>query len=170
MVRAHVTPLTENFALEEFVRSQEASRRGIENVPTPEIFRNLIRLCDEILEPLRKAINRPIVISSGFRSPALNAAIGGALHSDHLAGRAADVTAPGISLDALTEVVHTISPYRPLKQCIREFPDSPGGGWLHVSVLPEIETQNKPEPEFLVATRNDDGTVTYAPWASTISA
>ena len=85
--------LTEHFNLKEFTRSSTAKARGINNTlsPTAEadlsVIRNLKNLCVLVLEPLREHISRPLVISSGYRSPRLNAAVGGAANSQHLSGQ-----------------------------------------------------------------------------------
>ena len=69
--------LSEHFELVEFLVSETAARQGIANEPTPEVIDNLRRLCESVLEPLRVKIGRPVVITSGYRSPALNRAVGG---------------------------------------------------------------------------------------------
>src|SRR5574344_1414281 len=94
--------LTEHFNLKEFTRSSTAKARGINNTlnPTAEadlsVIRNLKNLCVQVLEPLREHISRPLVISSGYRSPRLNAAVGGAANSQHLSGQAADLKIPSV--------------------------------------------------------------------------
>ena len=82
--------LTANFTLEEFTRSTAADRLGIDNTPNPQEIANIRRLCVEILQPARLALG-PIQISSGFRSKALNKAVGGVSDSAHRLGFAADV-------------------------------------------------------------------------------
>jgi uncharacterized protein YcbK (DUF882 family) len=138
--------------------SQTASRLGIDNTAPVEVFRNLVRLCDSILEPLRNAISRPLTISSGYRCTALNAAIRGSKNSDHLRGCAADVTAPDMTADELLDKVRSLAPYVPLKQCIREYPP---GGWVHVSCLPENDLLDF-TPQFLVATLDKSGQTVYS--------
>ncbi|MEN9626857.1 MAG: hypothetical protein RJA10_83 [Pseudomonadota bacterium] len=86
--------LSTNFALAEFTESQTASRRGIDNVPDAVTQRHLKRLADT-LEVVRTLLgNVPIRISSGYRSPALNKAVGGSKNSAHMKGLAVDFTAP----------------------------------------------------------------------------
>ena len=60
--------LSEHFELAEFLVSETAARRGIANEPTPEIVDNLQQLCQVVLEPLRRQLKRPVLITSGFRS------------------------------------------------------------------------------------------------------
>lgn len=83
--------ITRNFTLEELVRSPTASRLSIPNTPSVNVTRNLILLCNHILQPLRDAYGKPIIVNSGYRSPELNKAIGGAKNSQHKLGQAADI-------------------------------------------------------------------------------
>lgn len=86
--------LTPNFWLSELTVSNEAARRGLRNEPNSQQIDNLRRLC-QVLESVRfNLLRRPILISSGFRSPEVNAAVGGERTSAHLDGRAADFTCP----------------------------------------------------------------------------
>ena len=86
--------LSPHFSLSEFTHSQTATRLGLRNEPLSAELANLRRLAD-VLEDVRRALGGvPIIISSGYRSPAVNNAVGGARNSAHLTGRAADFTAP----------------------------------------------------------------------------
>ena len=85
--------MTENFTLSELTRSETAARMHINNEPGTIPTQNLKLLCENILQPLRNAYRLPILVNSGFRSAALNAAIKGARNSQHLLGQAADITA-----------------------------------------------------------------------------
>jgi len=69
-----------------------AQRLGIDNTPPAEAVRALTRLVDEVLDPLREALGGPIYVTSGYRCRALNRAVGGAAHSQHMRGEAADIT------------------------------------------------------------------------------
>lgn len=82
--------LSENFGLHEFVSQADPER------PSGSAVRYLMQLCEEVLEPLRKHLDKPIKITSGYRSPAHNAAIGGAKNSLHTTGMAADIAVGGI--------------------------------------------------------------------------
>jgi len=92
-----VAQLTEHFALEEFTDSQTAARKGLNNVPalgSPERA-NLMRTA-ETMEKVRALLgDRPILISSGYRSPQVNAAVGGSKSSAHMSGLAVDFSCPG---------------------------------------------------------------------------
>lgn len=119
--------LSENFELAEFLVSETAARRGIANEPTPEIIDNLRRLCQLVLQPLRVHLKRPVVITSGYRSPVLNRAVGGSPTSHHMQGRAADLIVPGITPLAVCQAASQLK--LPCVQIIHEF-----GRWAHLSV------------------------------------
>ena len=147
------TLLSPNFTLEELVFSQSAARLGISNVPDAGQVGALTALCQNVLQPLRNALNAPVVISSGFRCPALNRAIGGAVDSQHLEGKAADITCPQMSTDELFRRV--IGLQLPIDQIIYE-----GGResvWVHVSFDP-----GKARGDILRATFPPAGGVSYA--------
>lgn len=84
--------LSPHFDLSELVVTQQ---RGIDNTPTQEVLANLARTA-ELLENIRKYLgDRSIIVTSGYRSPAINAAVGGVANSAHITGRAADFICPG---------------------------------------------------------------------------
>ena len=83
--------LTEHFSLDELTRSEMADRMGIQNEPTEKEQANLVRLCVNILEPIRENYGIPFSPSSCFRSSALNGVVGGAVNSQHVDGCAADI-------------------------------------------------------------------------------
>lgn len=76
----------------DLLKSGTASKRGINNTPTPEIQKNLQALLDNVLNPIASKYPTPYKINSGYRCPALNAAVGGAKNSQHMKGQAADIT------------------------------------------------------------------------------
>lgn len=83
--------LTHHFDLSEFVYSETAERKGIDNYPTNEAITNLLMLCRDVLEPAREKYGKAMIISSGYRCEELNKAVGGAKNSQHLTGCAADI-------------------------------------------------------------------------------
>lgn len=84
--------LSPHFQLSEFVVSQTAVKHGIVNVPSELEVENLRRLCEGCLEPLREAIGLPVIITSGFRTKALNDKLAHASStSQHMRGEAADL-------------------------------------------------------------------------------
>lgn len=84
------------FVFEQFFRSDVAEACGIDNVPDVRrnqlIRGNIILLVDNVLDPIREHVGLPVVITSGFRCPALNELVGGKGSSQHLTGQAADFT------------------------------------------------------------------------------
>lgn len=83
--------LTKHFTLEEFTRSSTAKARGIDNTVPEKLIPALRNLCERVLEPLREQVKEPVIISSGYRSPALNKAVGGSNTSQHMKGEACDI-------------------------------------------------------------------------------
>jgi len=117
--------LSPHFTLAEMTVSQTAARRGIDNTPGDSEIAALKTLCIEVLEPVRAHFDRPVIVSSGYRSPALNRAIGGSSSSQHCKGEAADFSVPGIGVLDLAQWMHRNLQY---DQLIYEF-----GRWVHVS-------------------------------------
>lgn len=122
-----MTKLTEHFSFAEMTRSQTATRKGIRNVPSVEATKALILLCEKVLEPVRAHFGVPVRISSGYRSPRLNQAIGGSRSSQHCKGEAADFTLPGVSNIDVVRWMHAKLDY---DQLIYEYGES---GWIHCS-------------------------------------
>jgi zinc D-Ala-D-Ala carboxypeptidase len=114
------------FTLDELTVSQTATRRGLDNTPPREAMGNLLALVHNVLDPLRIALGKPLVVTSGYRSEEINARVGGSPTSDHRFGRAADVHQPDMSVRALMRVV--IAQKLPFDQMIDEF-----GRWMHIS-------------------------------------
>lgn len=119
--------LSEHFRLDEFTVSELAARRGMANMPGAEAIAQLRSLCQLVLEPLRRELGRPVVITSGYRSPELNAAVGGSPNSLHLQGRAADLIVPGVAPLAVCEAARRLK--LPCAEIIHEF-----GRWAHLAV------------------------------------
>jgi zinc D-Ala-D-Ala carboxypeptidase len=90
--------LTPHFYLDEFTKSETAARLGIKNEPDTKAVGRLSDLCLNVLEPLRKHYNSAVIISSGFRSNELNAAVHGRGGSQHGKGEAADIIISGADL------------------------------------------------------------------------
>lgn len=89
-----MTRLSEHFSLAEMAASETARVRGIDNRPSDQAIVYLARTAI-VLETIRAAVgNRPVLVTSGFRSEALNRAVGGSRTSAHLDGRAADIVVP----------------------------------------------------------------------------
>ena len=123
--------MTKNFSYFEMIKSSTADRMGVSNEPTTEHVINLVNLCNFILQPVREEFG-PIRISSGYRSPALNAKIGGSGKSQHCNGEAADFESSRISNPKLAA---WIAKNLEFDQLILEFYDgkNPNSGWVHCS-------------------------------------
>ena len=151
-----MTQLTKNFSLEEMVKSETALRHGMENKPGPEEMNNLLQLCANVLQPVRDHYQKGVKVNSGYRSPDVNAKVGGSRTSDHCRGMAADIEIPGIPNADLAKWIKENLSYT---QLILEFytPGIPDSGWVHVSYDPaNLKKQD------LTATRKDGKTV-YLP-------
>ena len=83
--------LTQHFDLSEFVYSETAERKGINNYPDNIAITNLLLLCRDVLEPAREEYGKAMIISSGYRCQQLNNAVGGAKNSQHMTGCACDI-------------------------------------------------------------------------------
>lgn len=145
--------LSANFVLSEFVKSQQAERLGIDNTPPQVVINNLKQLVANVLQPVRTHYGKTMVISSGYRSPALNKAVGGSKTSDHMTGCAADIEIPGVSNYDLAVYIRDNLPFT---QVILEFytPGIPDSGWVHVSYdADDLKKQT------LTAVRKDGKTV-----------
>jgi zinc D-Ala-D-Ala carboxypeptidase len=137
--------LTDNFRLSEFTNSQTAERQGIDNTPPPAVI-DALRKTAGHMEQVRTLLGgNAIVISSGYRSPALNKSIGGATTSQHTKGEAVDFTCPAFGSPA--DIVKAIS--IEYDQVILEF-----NRWVHISFT------NKPRKQALIIDRS--GTRVFA--------
>ena len=124
--------LSKHFTLEEMTRSMVASRKGIDNIPGAGEIKNLENLCYEVLEPVRAHFDKPITVSSGYRSEALCEAIGSKKTSQHAKGMAVDFEINGVPN---IQVAYWLTNNVDFDQCILEFykPDNGSAGWIHAS-------------------------------------
>tara|TARA_A100001011_G_scaffold400697_1_gene517706 strand:+ start:8476 stop:8931 length:456 start_codon:yes stop_codon:yes gene_type:complete len=135
--------LTDNFSLQELLKSQTALRKGIDNKPAdPSVITNLQVLCEKVLQPVRDHFARPVVINSGYRCPKLNKAIGSSSKSQHTKGEAADIEIPGLSNKELAEYIEDNLPF---DQLILEFYNGvdPNSGWVHVSYVGDDDNRKQ---------------------------
>ena len=135
------------FSIAELTASNTAKQRNIPNVPSDLSVRNLIMLVDNVLDPLREAYGKSIRVNSGYRSIALNKAIGGASSSQHMTGHAADISAGSRKENQkLFDLVQKLNlPFDQLifeKGSLKEGPD-----WVHVSF---DESRNRRQILYLV--------------------
>ena len=139
--------LSENFSLAELVKSQTAVRKNIKNEPGTEEIENLIHLAKTVLQPVREHFGKPVMISSGYRSPELCEAIGSSAKSQHAKGEAADFEIPGVDN---MQLATWISKNTIFDQLILEYyePGDPNSGWVHCSAVKEA-----PRAQVLKATK-----------------
>jgi hypothetical protein len=126
--------LSAHLSLAEVTRSDSAKRKGISNQPTPEHIENFKKLAEKVFEPIRNHFGVPIHISSGYRSKALNEAIGGSLTSQHCSGEAIDIDMDGSTNGVSNaDVFKYIKDHLQFDQLIWEFGSSSSPDWVHVS-------------------------------------
>ncbi|MDO9148329.1 MAG: D-Ala-D-Ala carboxypeptidase family metallohydrolase [Hydrogenophaga sp.] len=136
-----MTKLTPHFTLAELTHSSTAQRLRLDNTPTPEALASLLYTA-EMLERIRATLGVPIVITSGYRGPVVNRAVGGVSSSDHMTGQAADIVAPRYGTphavaSLLAPLVSTLG----IGQLILE--GVGGKQWVHVSTRPPQKTVNR---------------------------
>ena len=129
------------FSLSEFLNSATAKRLGIDNTPTFEIVDNLNKLAD-YLDVIREKVGKPILISSGFRCPVLNKAVGGVSNSQHQKGLAADLICA--DMESLEKVLRETGGF---DQLIKEQRKGSKSFWYHVSVAPR---NGKPRQQIIM--------------------
>jgi hypothetical protein len=120
--------LSPNFTLAELTHTDH---RGLENIPNEKETQNLYRLA-QFLEQVRDLLARPILVSSAFRSKAVNDAVNSKDTSQHRLGCAADIRVIGMTPDEVVRAI--VASDLEFDQVIREFAAPTGGGWTHVSI------------------------------------
>jgi len=148
--------LSDNFSLAELIKSQTAERCNIDNNPDKEHIVSLEKLCDNILQPVRDYFQKPVMISSGYRSPELSQKIGSSSRSQHCKGQAADFEIPGVSNKELADFINDNLDF---DQVILEFhdPNEINSGWVHASYVGDANRS-----EYLLAEKDENGKVRYS--------
>jgi hypothetical protein len=123
------------FTIEEMTASPTAKRHNIDNTPTPTVVANLQALVTNILDPLREKWGAPIIVTSAYRCTKLNFVLGGAAHSQHVIGQAADIRTVSDSPDDNMALLRCIAKANlPFDQLICEYPDAENRpNWIHIS-------------------------------------
>ena len=129
------------FSLSEFLNSATAKRLRIDNTPSFEVVDNLNKLAD-YLDGIREKVGKPILISSGFRCPVLNKAVGGVSNSQHQKGLAADLICA--DMESLEKVLRETGGF---DQLIKEHRKGSKSFWYHVSVPPR---NGKPRQQIIM--------------------
>jgi len=132
--------LSANFTLEEMTKSQVASRQGINNNPNATQIDALKELCINVLQPIRSYFDKPVIVSSGFRSCELCIAIGSSIHSQHSKGEAADFEIIGVDNKDLFDYIKNNIEF---DQMILEFYEGGNSGWVHVSYVSPKENRKQ---------------------------
>tara|TARA_Y100001937_G_C7126068_1_gene334996 strand:+ start:1248 stop:1712 length:465 start_codon:yes stop_codon:yes gene_type:complete len=127
--------LSKNFTLQEYTKSQTATRKGIDNTPNDEHLAKAKDLFENVVQKVRDNFGVTI-INSGYRGPALNEAVGGSERSQHCKGEAVDIECPGTPN---YDVANWIAENLDFDQLILEFytPGIADSGWVHVSYKSE---------------------------------
>lgn len=148
--------LSTNFTLSELTKSETALRKGLNNEPTQDVIASLQTLVINVLQPIRDHYGVSVKVNSGYRSPEVNASVGGSKTSDHCKGMAADIEIAGV---ANAELATYIRDTLQFTQVILEFytPGVPDSGWVHVSYDPD-----NLKKQVMTATKRDGKTV-YLP-------
>jgi D-alanyl-D-alanine dipeptidase len=145
--------LSKNFTLSEITKSNTAKRLGITNAPNQEHLNNMQILIRDLIQPMRDALG-PIRISSGYRSPVLNRAIGGSTKSQHCKGQAVDIQFWKEGKMCNKEVYDwVLKEGIEFDQMINEFDYA----WIHISLRPD----NKNRRVVLEAYKDNDGDTAY---------
>jgi putative chitinase len=150
--------MSPHFKLSEFTKSETAIRKKIDNTPNAEHAQNLKNVCEKILEPVRNHFGKPVRINSGYRGPALNAAVGGSSKSQHCNGEAVDFEIDGLPNP---ELARWVSENCDFDQIILEFYDpkeGPNSGWVHASF-----TTKGPNRKQKLTAVTENGKTVYKP-------
>lgn len=134
--------ISKNVSYKEAIKSNTATRLGIENLPNEQQIDNMKLVAEKIFQPLRKFVGGPIKINSFFRSPDLNRAIGGSSKSQHCLGLAMDLDDTfGHKTNA--QMFEWIRENLDYDQMIWEFGSDKNPAWVHVSYVSPEKNRNR---------------------------
>ena len=145
--------LSKHLSRAEFERSDAATNYGINNSMNSGQLAKAMALAINCFEPIREHLGKPIRVNSGYRSPAVNKRIGGALTSQHSLGEAIDLDLH--DRDLFEWIIDNVT----FDQLIAEFPSAGKASWFHISFR---EGRNR--KQVLVATKKAGKTI-YLPWS-----
>lgn len=123
--------ISTNLSLAECITSQTAERKKIDNTPNAAVICSLRLVAEKVFQPLRKHFGKPIRVSSGYRSPALNRSIGGSVTSQHVKGEALDLQGTNGVTNA--QIYNYIKKNLDFDQLIWEYGTDKEPAWVHVS-------------------------------------
>jgi hypothetical protein len=145
--------LSKHLSRAEFERSDAATNYGIDNSMNSGQLAKAMALAINCFEPIREHLGKPIRVNSGYRSPAVNKRIGGALTSQHSLGEAIDLDLH--DRDLFDWIIDNVE----YDQLIAEFPSQGKASWFHISYR---EGRNR--KQVLVATKQKGKTI-YLPYS-----
>lgn len=152
--------LSKNLSLKEVIRSNTAQRLGIDNTPTEEHIENLKYLAENVFQPMRDHFAVPIFISSGYRGPELNKAVGGSPRSFHCLGMALDLDQDYRNTTVGNGTIfHYIKDNLPFTELIYEFGDDNGPDWVHVALA-----KGREDEKTVKIAKRVNGKVVYSLW------
>lgn len=154
--------LSPHFTYGELIKSNTATRHGIDNIPTELQVNNLRALCQNVLEPIRVGLDSSVIISSGFRCVTLNAMIGGSETSQHMKGEAADFDVVKFSTTEAFEWIVLESGIT-FDQIIWEFgqANDDKAGWVHISYTTHRDNRKK-----ITTAKKKNGRTFYENWSA----
>lgn len=134
--------ISKHISYKESIKSNTATRRGIDNTPSDYELTNMVGIAENVFEPLREWVGGPIKITSMFRCEELNRAIGGSSRSQHCEGRAMDLD-DTFGHKTNTEMFEYIRKNLNFDQLIWEFGDDNNPDWIHVSYISDDENRKR---------------------------
>lgn len=153
--------LSKNLPLHEVIRSNTALRHNINNTPPQDHINNLKYLAQTVFQPIRDHFGKPIFVSSGYRSKALNKAIKGSNRSFHSYGMALDLDQDYRNTNIVNaQVFYYIKNTLQFTELIWEFGDDNNPNWVHVAIARGREDEKK----IKIAYKDDKNKTKYKPW------
>lgn len=134
--------ISKHVSYKEGVYSNTAERLGLKNDPSDDNLFNMIKIAENIFEPLRMHVGAPIKINSFYRGPELNKAIGGSAKSQHCHGQAIDID-DTFGHASNKEMFNWIKANLNFDQMIWEFGTDENPNWVHVSYVNEKDNRNR---------------------------
>lgn len=124
--------ITRNFTLEEFVKSETATKHNIDNTPSQNVINNIVSLCG-VLQKIRDRYGKPMHINSGYRCPKLNSKVGGSKTSQHMNGSAADISVGSAKQNKeLFELIVNMANNKEIQ--FRQLIDEYDYKWVHIAI------------------------------------
>ena len=125
--------ISAHISYSEATKSQTAIRKGIDNTPSPFVLERMKLVAERVFEPLREHFGIPIAVTSFYRSPKLNRAIGGVKSSQHVTGEAMDIDGHIFGGVTNREIFEWVKNNLEYDQVIWEYGDESEPAWVHVS-------------------------------------